>query len=78
MTAHPQTAESAVVRYGTPLSRWVLTATVLGSGIAFLDGAVVTVALRAIGADFHGADFTMAYLQSDRAGPVRRPPMRRM
>ena len=33
MTAHPQTAESAVVRYGTPLSRWVLTATVLGSGL---------------------------------------------
>jgi EmrB/QacA subfamily drug resistance transporter len=27
----------------------------LGSGIAFLDGAVVTVALRAIGADFHTA-----------------------
>jgi hypothetical protein len=24
------------------------------------------------------ADFTMAYLQSDRAGPVRRPPMRKM
>src|SRR5262245_55092933 len=55
MTAQAQTAGSAVVHYGTPLSRWVLTATVLGSGIALLDGTVVTVALPAIGADFHTA-----------------------
>jgi EmrB/QacA subfamily drug resistance transporter len=38
--------------------RWVLAATVLGSGIAFLDGTVVNVALPAIGRDLH-ADFSV-------------------
>lgn len=37
------------VRYGTPRGRWVLLATVLGSGLALLDGTVVNVALRTIG-----------------------------
>src|SRR5690606_3546257 len=40
------------VRFGTPEARWVLAATVLGSGIAFLDGTVVNVALPAISGDF--------------------------
>jgi EmrB/QacA subfamily drug resistance transporter len=39
------------VRFGTPAARWVLVATVLGSGIAFLDGTIVNVALPAIGRD---------------------------
>ena len=39
------------VRAGTPAGRWVLAATVLGSGMAFLDGTVVNVALPAIGRD---------------------------
>ena len=39
------------VTYGTPAARWILLATVLGSGIAFLDGTVVNVALPAIGED---------------------------
>ena len=39
------------VAYGTPTSRWVLAATVLGSGMVFLDGTVVNVALPAIGDD---------------------------
>jgi EmrB/QacA subfamily drug resistance transporter len=39
------------IRFGTPAARWVLTATVLGSGIAFLDGTVVNVALPAISED---------------------------
>jgi EmrB/QacA subfamily drug resistance transporter len=42
---------AALVRYGTPAGRWVITASVLGSGIAFLDGTVVNVALPAIGED---------------------------
>ena len=41
----------APVRYGTPAGRWVIAASVLGSGIAFLDGTVVNVALPAIGRD---------------------------
>ena len=34
--------------WGTPAARWTLLATVLGSGTAFLDSTVVTVALPAI------------------------------
>ena len=36
---------------GTPAARWVLLATVLGSGVAFLDGTIVNVALPAIAED---------------------------
>jgi EmrB/QacA subfamily drug resistance transporter len=39
------------MRMGTPAARWVLLATVLGSGIAFLDGTIVNVALPAIADD---------------------------
>lgn len=42
-----------MLRYGTPVARWVIAATVLGSGVAFLDGTVVNVALPAIGRDLH-------------------------
>jgi EmrB/QacA subfamily drug resistance transporter len=41
------------IRYGTPSGRWVIFATVLGSGIAFLDSTVVNVAIPAIDGDFH-------------------------
>jgi EmrB/QacA subfamily drug resistance transporter len=41
----------AEVTYGTPAARWILLATVLGSGMAFLDSTVVNVALPAIGED---------------------------
>jgi EmrB/QacA subfamily drug resistance transporter len=41
------------LRYGTAGARWVLAVTVLGSGVAFLDGTVVNVALPAIGREFH-------------------------
>jgi EmrB/QacA subfamily drug resistance transporter len=39
------------IRYGSTAGRWVLLATVLGSGMAFLDSTVVNVALPAIGKD---------------------------
>jgi EmrB/QacA subfamily drug resistance transporter len=42
-----------MVRYGTTQARWVIAATALGSGVAFLDSTVVNVALPAIGADLH-------------------------
>ncbi|WP_053619513.1 DHA2 family efflux MFS transporter permease subunit [Nocardiopsis sp. NRRL B-16309] len=48
-TTAPVTA--GTVEWGTPTARWTLTATVLGSGMAFLDSTVVTVALPAIGDD---------------------------
>ncbi|MDQ3601004.1 MAG: MFS transporter, partial [Actinomycetota bacterium] len=41
----------ADVRMGTPTGRWVLLATISGSGLAMLDATVVTIALRRIGAD---------------------------
>jgi len=47
MTAPISTDES--VTWGTRRASWVLLATVLGSGIAFLDATVVNVALPTIG-----------------------------
>ncbi|MEV7180893.1 MFS transporter [Kitasatospora sp. NPDC093679] len=48
------------IRMGTPRARWVLLATVLGSGMAMLDGTVVNVALPRIGEDL---DASLAALQ---------------
>ncbi len=42
-----------MIRFGTPAARWVIAATVLGSGVAFLDGTVVNVALPSIARDLH-------------------------
>ena len=53
MTA-PMAGASAVT-WGTPTARWVLLATVLGSGIAFLDATVVNVALPSIGTDLNAS-----------------------
>jgi EmrB/QacA subfamily drug resistance transporter len=39
------------IRAGTPTARWVIASAALGSGIAFLDGTVVNVALPAIAED---------------------------
>ncbi|HJQ42589.1 MAG TPA: MFS transporter [Jatrophihabitantaceae bacterium] len=43
------------VRLGTARGRGVLAATVLGSGMVFLDGTIVNVATEHIGADFHAS-----------------------
>jgi EmrB/QacA subfamily drug resistance transporter len=40
------------VEYATPAGRWVLVATVLGSGLAAIDATVVGIALPMIGRDF--------------------------
>ncbi len=40
-----------LLRYGQPAGRWVLLATVLGSGMAFIDATVVNIALPQIGDD---------------------------
>lgn len=40
------------VRLGTARGRWVVAATVLGSGMAMLDATVVNIALPAIGAEY--------------------------
>jgi EmrB/QacA subfamily drug resistance transporter len=41
------------LRHGTAAARWVIAATVMGSGMAALDSTVVGIALPAIGHDFH-------------------------
>jgi EmrB/QacA subfamily drug resistance transporter len=46
---------AGVVRLGRPDGRWVLTATVLGSSMAFLDATVVNIALPTIGRDLHAS-----------------------
>jgi EmrB/QacA subfamily drug resistance transporter len=46
-----QPEQAGTVRFGTSTGRWVVAATVLGSGIAFLDGTVVNVAIPTIGRD---------------------------
>ncbi len=47
-------AEAAGVRYASPAGKWILLATVLGSGMASLDSTVVNVALPAIANDLGG------------------------
>jgi len=54
------TDKNELIAWGTPQARWVLLATVLGTGIAFLDMTVVNVALPTIGKEL-GA--TVAGLQ---------------
>ena len=44
--------DAAPLRMRTARGRWVIAAAVLGSGVAFLDGTVVNVALTAIADDF--------------------------
>src|SRR3954463_8520777 len=53
-------ALGVALRFKTPAGRWVVAATVLGSGVAALDATVVGIALPAIGRDF---DVGVAALQ---------------
>ena len=48
--------EGAGLGYGSARGRWVLLASILGSGLAGIDATVVNVALPAIGKDL-GAGF---------------------
>ena len=50
------------LRYASGTGRWVLAATVLGSGIAALDATVVGIALPAIGRDFHSSVASMQWV----------------
>jgi EmrB/QacA subfamily drug resistance transporter len=59
MSRSPEQAvlEGAGLRYGSSRGRWVLLASILGSGLAGIDATVVNVALPAIGRDLR-ADFS--------------------
>ena len=54
-TASAATAGAAGLRLSSAQGRWVVAATVLGSGMAALDATVVGIALPAIGRDFHAS-----------------------
>ena len=66
------------VRLAEPSGRWVLLATVLGSGMAMLDGTVVNIALPTIGkepgrlARRPAVDGHRLYPHAGRADPARR------
>jgi EmrB/QacA subfamily drug resistance transporter len=52
----------ALVRYGTPAARWVITATVLGSAMAAIDATIVGIALPRIGQEFHSPIGTLQWV----------------
>jgi EmrB/QacA subfamily drug resistance transporter len=54
-TASAASAGTASLRMSSARGRWVVAATVLGSGMAALDATVVGIALPAIGRDFHAS-----------------------
>jgi EmrB/QacA subfamily drug resistance transporter len=56
------TDETPGLRYSSRTGRWVLAATVLGSGVAALDATVVGIALPAIGRDFHATVASMQWV----------------
>jgi len=56
------TDAGAGMRYSSRPGRWVIAATVLGSGIAALDATVVGIALPAIGRDFHATVASMQWV----------------
>ncbi|MCO1659924.1 MFS transporter [Pseudonocardia humida] len=53
------TVDTGALAYASGPGRWLVVAAALGSGVAFLDGSVVTLALPAIGRDL-GGGFTLA------------------
>ncbi|HVT66519.1 MAG TPA: MFS transporter [Trebonia sp.] len=56
------TATGSGLRYASGIGRWVIAATVLGSGMAALDATVVGIALPAIGRDFHASVASMQWV----------------
>lgn len=52
--ANAQSGPPVALEYASARGKWVLAATVLGSGLAMLDGTVVNVALPRIGEDLGG------------------------
>jgi EmrB/QacA subfamily drug resistance transporter len=58
----PVGATAAPLALSSGRGRWVVAATVLGSGIAMLDATVVGIALPAIGRDFHGGVGTLQWV----------------
>jgi EmrB/QacA subfamily drug resistance transporter len=58
----PVASVNAPLALSSGRGRWVVAATVLGTGIAMLDATVVSIALPAIGRDFHGGVGTLQWV----------------
>jgi EmrB/QacA subfamily drug resistance transporter len=56
----PPVAEG--VSFGSSAGRWILAVTVLGSGMAFLDGTVVNIALPDIGRDLNASTSSLQWI----------------
>src|SRR2546423_2404712 len=57
-----QPAPAAAVAFDSTAGHWVLAVAVLGSGIAFLDGTVVNVAVPTIGRDLHASTSALQWI----------------
>ncbi len=57
-----ETAEGAALPVNSNVARWTLTASILGSSMAFIDGSVVNVALPSIQADLGGGLATQQWV----------------
>src|SRR5580704_6315371 len=51
----PRSGDRPLLRYRSSAGRWVIAATVLGSGMAAIDATVVGIALPTIGREFHAS-----------------------
>ena len=60
--AGPGPAAAKAVAFDSGAGRWVLAVAVLGSGIAFLDGTVVNVALPDIGRDLDASTSALQWI----------------
>lgn len=62
VTPSPRPPKGDELAYGTARGRWVIAASVLGSGIATLDATVVGIALPAVGRTFHSGLGTLQWV----------------
>src|SRR5213080_712145 len=53
---------AAPIAYNSAKGRWVLAVAVLGSGMAFLDGTIVNVALPSIGEDLDASTASLQWV----------------
>src|SRR5215213_7729260 len=60
MTAEPSTQTQ--VQWGEPRARWVLTATVLGAALTFIDATVVNIALPRLALDLGAASAQLTWV----------------
>jgi EmrB/QacA subfamily drug resistance transporter len=55
-------SSSSGIAFQSPAGRWLLAVTIAGSGMAFLDGTVVNVALPKIGEDLHASTSALQWI----------------